>query len=151
MREIIDRACRERGWSHARLAREVGITEAGIYQVFRKGNCYMSTLARICQVLGLSLGEFDLRAIPGLRWTAKSEIAKSAQWLARLKGWTDLDLAEHAGLTVGQIQSFMRGVVSPPTTIAAIEAALGEKLDDQLYQSRAWRTYYERHNRDEAT
>ena len=107
----------------------------------------MSTLVRICQALGLSIDAFDIWSMPGLRWTAKTELGQQAQWLARSRGWTDGELAEHAELTPEQLGAFMRGIVSPPTTIAAIEAALGEKL---INSARAWRTY-ERIDRKETT
>lgn len=130
MREIIERACRERGWSHDRLAREAGITPVGLCRVLRVNNCYMSTLVRICQALDLHPDDFNLLEIPGLRWTAKTELGQQAQWLARNKGWTDADLAQHAGLSLGQVESFMRGIACPRSTIAAIEKALGRYLLD---------------------
>lgn len=131
MREIIERACQERGWSLARLAGEAGLHPVGLWRALKKGNCYISTLARICGALGLDLSEFDLRSIPGLRWTAKTELGQQAQWLARHRGWTDGELAEHAGLTPEQLGAFMRGIVCPRSTIYAIEAALGRPLLDR--------------------
>lgn len=131
MREIIDRACRERGWSHAKLAQVAGITPMGLSRALRKNNCYMSTLVRICQALDISIDTFDIWSMPGLRWTAKTELGQQAQWLARSRGWTDGELAEHAGLTPEQLGAFMRGIVCPRSTIRAIESALG-RIDGEL-------------------
>lgn len=55
----IEELCNDRGWSHYRLAKEMDISPNSIGNLFRRTTVpSIPTLRHICQVFGISMGEF---------------------------------------------------------------------------------------------
>ena len=55
----IEALCKERGWSHYRLAKESGITYSTLCMMFRRTNApSIYTLSRICSGFGITLSQF---------------------------------------------------------------------------------------------
>ena len=55
----IDELCRERGWSHYRLALEMDTSPNNIGNLFRRTTVpSIPTLRRICEVMGITLAQF---------------------------------------------------------------------------------------------
>ena len=53
--QVIDSALRTRGWTRARLAEELGMSESGVKKALRARDGSFDRLVRICEVLGLKL------------------------------------------------------------------------------------------------
>ncbi len=55
----IEELCKDRGWSHYRLAKEMDISPNSIGNLFRRTTVpSIHTIRHICQVFGISMGEF---------------------------------------------------------------------------------------------
>ena len=55
----IEELCKDRGWSHYRLAKEMDISPNSIGNLFRRTTVpSIPTIRHICQVFGISMGEF---------------------------------------------------------------------------------------------
>lgn len=57
----IDELCRERGWSHYRLAKEMGIAANNINNLFRRTSTpSVYTLRKVCGAFGITMSQFFL-------------------------------------------------------------------------------------------
>lgn len=57
--ERIEELCRERGWSHYRLAREMDTSPNNIGNLFRRTTVpSIPTIRRICEVMGITMAQF---------------------------------------------------------------------------------------------
>lgn len=57
----IEELCQERGWSHYKLAKEMGMTANNISNLFRRSSTpSVYTLRRICDAFGITMSQFFL-------------------------------------------------------------------------------------------
>ena len=57
--ERLDRLMKARGWSMYRLAKESGLSESTVANIYRRNAVpYIDTLEKICQGLGITLAQF---------------------------------------------------------------------------------------------
>lgn len=72
----IKQLAKERQFSFAQLAREVGITEQGLINLISKNTCNLSTLTRISEVLGVSEAVFfDNPPLPTAQANGEGSVA----------------------------------------------------------------------------
>lgn len=70
--ERIEELCRERGWSHYRLAIEMDTSPNNIGNLFRRTTVpSIPTIRRICEVMGITMSQFY--STDGVRMTLTRE------------------------------------------------------------------------------
>lgn len=122
MREVIEKRLREKGLSWRGLARLLGVAPQSIYPVRKRNSCNIYMLERIAQALGMSIADFPIDGMIGMRWTATTDEGRHVQRQARLRGWSDAELARHAGVCCDTVERFFRGDTSEKTRQWVMEA-----------------------------
>ena len=122
MRAVIEKRLQEKGLSWRGLARLLGVAPQSIYPVRRRNSCNIYMLERIARALEMSIEDFPIDEISGMRWSATTEEGRHVQRQARLKGWSDAELARQAGVCCSTIERFFRGDATESTRQWVMEA-----------------------------
>lgn len=122
MREVIEKRLHEKGLSWRGLARLLGVAPQSIYPVKRRNSCNIYMLERIARALEMSIADFPIDEIPGMRWSATTDEGRQVQRRARLRGWSDAELARRTGIGKDTIMRFFRGDASETTRQWVMEA-----------------------------
>ena len=122
MREVIEKRLKELGLSWRDLARLLGVIPQSIYPLKKRNSCNIYMLERIARALEMSIADFPIDEIPGMRWSATTEEGKDVQRRARLRGWSDAELARRTGIGKDTIGRFFRGDASETTRQWVLEA-----------------------------
>ena len=122
MRELIEKRLRERGLTWSDLARMLGIVPQSIYQLKKRNSCNIYMLERIARALEMSISDFPIEEMIGMRWNATTEEGRQVQRQARLRGWTNAELARQVGVCCNTIERFFRGDATESTRQWVMEA-----------------------------
>lgn len=122
MRKVIEKRLREKGLTWRDLARMLGIVPQSIYQLKKRNSCNIYMLERIARALEMSIADFPIDEMVGMRWSATTEEGRQVQRQARLRGWTNAELARQVGVCCNTIELFFRGVSTENTRRWVTEA-----------------------------
>ena len=122
MREVIEKRLHEKGMTWYGLVKLLNVVPIVVYRLRARNSCSIGMLHRLADALEMSIADFPIEQIHGLRWTATTDEGKDAQMRARLKGWSDMELARHVGVNNRTIERFFRGDTTAKTRQWVLEA-----------------------------
>lgn len=122
MRAVIEKRLKEKGLTWYGLTKLLNVVPIVVYRLRERNSCSIGMLHRLADALEMSIADFPLEQIHGLRWTATTEEGRHAQRQARLKGWSDMELARQVGVNNRTIERFFRGIATAKTRQWVMEA-----------------------------